>query len=299
VFKASPPLGCPRLLVVGAGYLGQEIARMAQAGGWEVWPVVRTEESADKLRVKFPKVAAADAVGEKFWNGLLGNWDGLIFALAPSRKVGGSEFEAIHREGAVRAAAWGKARGLPMVYLSSTSVYAEAGGGWVDETSAVAEDDSRAMAMVMAERATLRAGGTVVRCAGIYGPGREIRPDAGGPERWLNVIEVEDAARAVGAVLRKMDPTLAGRANARHRGCGTRFRGPPGVRDVLSGATAGAGRAFARIFNVCEDEALPRGEAGGVWKEDSVRSRRSKRVRNQKLKEIGWNPMCAAGRSKN
>jgi len=157
---------------------------------------------------------------------------------------------------------------LPMVYLSSTSVYAEAGGGWVDETSAVAEDDSRAMAMVTAERATLRAGGTVVRCAGIYGPGREIRPNAGGPERWLNVIEVEDAARAVGAVLGKMDPAFAGRAGA-------------------------------RIFNVCEDEALPRGEAGGVWAEGSVRSRRSKRVRNQKLKEIGWNPMCAAGRSKN
>ena len=268
MFKASPPLGCPRLLVVGAGYLGREIGRMAQAGGWEVWPVVRTEDSADKLRVKFPKVAAADAVGEKFWKGLLGSWDGLIFALAPSRKVGGSEFEAIHREGAVRAAAWGKARGLPMVYLSSTSVYAEAGGDWVDESSAVAEDDSRAMAMVTAERATLRAGGTVVRCAGIYGPGRQIRPNAGGPERWLNVIEVEDAARAVGLVLRKMDPAFAGRADA-------------------------------RIFNVCEDEALPRGEAGGVWAEDSVRSRRSKRVRNQKLKETGWNPMCAAGRSKN
>jgi nucleoside-diphosphate-sugar epimerase len=146
-----------------------------------------------------------------------------------------------------------------MVYLSSTSVYAEAGGGWVDETSAVAEEDSRAMAMVTAEKATLGAGGTVVRCAGIYGPGREIGPNAGGPERWLNVIEVEDAARAVGAVLRN----------------------------------------GGEIFNVCEDEALARGQKGGVWAEDSVRSRRSKRVRNQKLKEAGWNAIYAGGRIKN
>jgi nucleoside-diphosphate-sugar epimerase len=138
----------------------------------------------------------------------------------------------------------------------------------VDETSAVAEEDSRAMAMVTAERATLRAGGTVVRCAGIYGPGRQIRPNAGGPERWLNVIEVEDAARAVGLVLRKTDPAFAGRADA-------------------------------RIFNVCEDEALARGQKGGVWAEDSVRSRRSKRVRNQKLKEAGWNAIYAGGRIKN
>ena len=268
MFKASPPLGCPRLLVVGAGYLGREIARMAQAGGWEVWPVVRTEESAGGLRGNFPTVRIADAVGEDFWNQLSGRWDGLIWAMAPSRKGVGDEFEAMHRGGAVRAAGWARVGKVPMVYLSSTSVYAEAGGGWVDETSAVAEEDSRAMAMVTAERETLRAGGTVVRCAGIYGPGRNLRPDTGGPERWLNVIQVEDAARAVGLVLRKMDPAFAGRADA-------------------------------RIFNVCEDEALPRGEAGGVWAEDSVRSRRSKRVRNQKLKETGWNPMCAAGRSKN
>ena len=267
MFKASPPLGCPRLLVVGAGYLGREIARMAQAGGWEVWPVVRTEESAGGLRGNFPTVRIADAVGEDFWNQLSGRWDGLIWAMAPSRKGVGDEFEAMHRGGAVRAAGWARVGKVPMVYLSSTSVYAEAGGGWVDETSAVAEEDSRAMAMVTAERETLRAGGTVARCAGIYGPGRNLRPDTGGPERWLNVIQVEDAARAVGLVLRKMDPAFAGRADA-------------------------------RIFNVCEDEALARGKAGGVWAEDSVRSRRSKRVRNQKLKEAGWSAVYAGGKLK-
>lgn len=259
MLKASPPLGVFRLLVVGAGYLGQEIARMAQEGGWEVCPVVRTGESADGLRGKFPTVQIADAVGEDFWNQLSGRWDGMIWAMAPSRKGVGHEFEAMHRGGAVRAAGWAGAGKVPMVYLSSTSVYAEAGGGWVDETSAVAEEDSRAMAMVTAERATLRAGGSVVRCAGIYGPGRQLRPDVGGPERWLNVIQVEDAARAVGAVLRN----------------------------------------GGEIFNVCEDEALARGQKGGVWAENSLRSRRSKRVRNQKLKEAGWNAVYAAGRSKN
>ena len=268
MLKASPPLGIFRLLVVGAGYLGQEIARMAQEGGWEVCPVVRTGESADGLRGKVPAVQIADAVGEDFWNQLSGRWDGMIWAMAPSRKGVGNEFEAMHRGGAVRAAGWARAGKVPMVYLSSTSVYAEAGGGWVDETSAVAEDDSRAMAMVTAERATLRAGGTVVRSAGIYGPGRQLRPDAGGPERWLNVIQVEDAARAVGLVLRKMDLGFAGGADA-------------------------------RIFNVCEDEALARGQKGEVWAEDSVRSRRSKRVRNQKLKEAGWNAVYAGGRIKN
>lgn len=211
-------------------------------------PVVRTEESSDELRDEFPSVIAADAVGAEFWNGLEGNWHGLVWALAPSQLGGEEEFENMHRQGATRAARWAGGRLIPMVYISSTSVYAEGAGGWVDESSAVAEKDPRAMAMVEAEQETILVGGSVLRCAGIYGPGREIRPDVGGPERWLNVIHVEDAARAVGVAL-----------------------GVP-----------------RQIFNVCEDDALTRGTPGGVWAQASVRSRRSKRVRNRKLKETGW-----------
>ena len=248
--KASPP----RLLILGAGFLGREVARQAEAGGWAVFPVVRTDESAQELRSFFPATQAADGLEALFWDGLVGEWEGLVWSMSPSRKLGESDFEILHRQGVFLTAEWAKKNRVPFVYLSSTSVYAESEGGWVDELAPTAQDDPRAQAMVAAEKATLRAGGSVLRCAGLYGQGRELRTNPAGPERWLNVIHVEDAARAVGVALRQ-----------------------PG-----------------EIFNACEDYPLARGTPGGVWDEKSVRSRRSKRVQNEKLRDAGWIPLHRA-----
>jgi nucleoside-diphosphate-sugar epimerase len=174
--------------------------------------------------------------------------------MSPSRKVDEGNFDVMHRQGVLLAAEWAKKNTVPFVYLSSTSVYAESEGRWVNEVAPTAQDDPRAQAMVTAEKATLRAGGSVLRSAGLYGPGRELRTNTTGPERWLNVIHVEDAARAVGVALRRS----------------------------------------GEIFNACEDDPLARGTPGGVWGEKSVRSRRSKRVQNQKLRNAGWIPLHRA-----
>ena len=248
--KASPP----RLLILGAGFLGREVARQAEAGGWAVFPVVRTDESAQELRNFFPGTQAADGLVARFWDGLAGEWGGLVWSMSPSRKVGEGIFEVMHRQGVLLAAEWAKKNRVPFVYLSSTSVYAESEGRWVDESAPTAKDEPRAQAMVTAEKATLRAGGSVLRCAGLYGLGRELRTNTTGPERWLNVIPVEDAARAVGVALRRS----------------------------------------GEVFNACEDYPLARGTPGGVWDESSVRSRRSKRVQNQKLRDAGWIPLHRA-----
>ncbi len=242
------------MLVVGAGFLGSEVARQAQAGGWSVHAIVRSEATAVELRGHGMNVVATDATRPEFWEGLSGQWGGLVWAMAPSREAGGGDFETMHREGAVRAAQWARTSHVPMVYLSSTSVYAEANGGWVNEESALATDE-RSRAMIEAEEKTIEAGGTVLRCAGLYGGDRILRNRAEGPERWLNVVNREDAARAVGVALR--------------------VRG--------------------RTFNVAEDEPLRRGVAGGVWGEGSARMRRSKRVSNAKLKREGWAPVYQAG----
>ena len=248
--KASPP----KILIVGAGFLGREIAHQAQVGGWSVFPVVRTEDSAKSLQLRFSQAWAADAVSPAFWEDLNGGWSGMVWAMAPSRKSGEGVFREMHRDGASRAAEWAKGKGVPMVYISSTSVYAESAGGWVEEGSPLAEDEERALAMIHAEGETVRAGGSVLRCAGLYGGERELRDRPDGPERWLNVIHLEDAARAVGIALR--------------------IRG--------------------EIFNVAEDQPLRRGTVGGVWAEESARSRRSKKVSNAKLKKEGWMPIHAA-----
>lgn len=222
--SSRPEFRSPRLLVVGAGFLGATVARQAFAGGWSVVPVVRSEKSAQGLALEFPGVLAAQATEEPFWETLKGDWDGLVWSLSPS--VGQeSEFHYLHRDGARLAARWAQAQKVAMVYVSSTSIYAEASGNWVKEESPLAIQDERSMALAEAEKLTLSVGGTVLRCAGIYGPGRELRRSQEGPERWLNIVQVEDAARAVGKVLgRKRE-----------------------------------------IYNACEDEPIRRGVPGGQW----------------------------------
>ena len=239
--------------MVGAGFLGREIALRATAGGWSAVPVVRSKSRAESLQELFPEALAVDAVASTFWENLGGEWAGMVWSMAPSRKSGEGEFVKMHREGVQHATTWSKRFGVPMVYLSSTSVYAESEGGWVDEKSPLASDE-RATVMVQAEKKTIAAGGSVLRCAGLYGPDREFRNRGDGPERWLNVVHVEDAARAAAIALR--------------------------VRK--------------EVFNVAEDEPLRRGVAGGVWSEESVRTRRSKRVSNAKLKQEGWVPIHSA-----
>lgn len=246
----------PTLLVVGAGFLGREVARFARDGGWEVIPVVFSEESAALLRKEFPQTMAADALEAGFWSSLPGQVDGVVWSVAPSRARPGDDFEAMQRKGAVAAAEWVRKKRIPYVYISSTSVYAEDGGAWVNEESLLAMDDSRSAAMVLAEKACVRAGGSVLRCAGLYGKARVLKPGIQGPPRWLNLVEVEDASRAVGTVLRQ--------------------RG--------------------KIFNACEDEPRPRGQVGGVWPEDRRRARRNKRVRNARLRALGWIPQASPGR---
>lgn len=246
-------LAPPRLTVIGAGFLGRVVGEEAQRGGWQVLPVVRSEESAVALKRDFPEALAADAVSAEFWERQAPACEGMVWSMAPSRARPEDDFLTMHRQGAVRAAQWARRRRIPFVYVSSTSVYAEDGGAWVDEEAPVATEDTRSLAMVEAERACRNAGGTVLRCAGLYGRARVLKTDGEGPERWLNLIHVEDAARAVAIALRN-----------------------PGL-----------------IFNVCEDEPRRRGKAGVDWPEGTRRARRNKRVSNARLRALGWRPMAA------
>jgi nucleoside-diphosphate-sugar epimerase len=93
------------------------------------------------------------------------------------------------------------------LYVSSTSVYGQADGSVVDEGSPT-EPTEEAGRVVREAELLLRErcpAAVVLRFAGIYGPDRVLRrqallngePLVGDAEKWLNLIHVEDGARAV------------------------------------------------------------------------------------------------------
>ena len=102
-----------------------------------------------------------------------------------------------------------------IAYLSTIGVYGDHAGAWVDEASATQPGSARNKARVGVEQQWLALGAetgkavSVLRLAGIYGPGQNVleklREGAAQrivkPSQVFNRIHVEDIARAIGAAL--------------------------------------------------------------------------------------------------
>lgn len=144
--------------------------------------------------------------------------DALLIALSPGeRSIEG------YRAGFAQAmrhivAGLGDHRPQRAFFLSSTRVYAEADGGWVDEDSPLAEDDPFARAIIDAERCLLDAlaSAVVLRAGGLYGhgPGPLLRAVAAGrlrprePVTYGNRCHRDDVAAALAHML-EHDPGAA------------------------------------------------------------------------------------------
>jgi nucleoside-diphosphate-sugar epimerase len=99
---------------------------------------------------------------------------------------------------------YGDALGHPWLgYLSSTGVYGDSGGAWVDESAPVG--GGRRSARNEADATWLARGGRVFRLPGIYGPGRSALDRAGQgkahridmPEQVFSRVHVDDIASGV------------------------------------------------------------------------------------------------------
>lgn len=109
--------------------------------------------------------------------------------------------------------------GLPtkrIFYVSSTGVYSQNDGGWVDENSPTLPAADTGRRLLDGERTAASAGHpcTIVRFAGIYGPGRSgliNRVKAGAPctadpPLYTNRIHSDDCAGVLHHLMRMMQP---------------------------------------------------------------------------------------------
>lgn len=161
---------------------------------------------------------AADLTDPSLGN-LLPDVDHLVYAASPDTSTP-EAYGAAYVEGLTNLLrSWdskGEASGR-LVLVSSTAVYADAGGDQVDETTATHPDSFRGRILLEAERIALEGplSATVLRLGGIYGPGRTRLIDSvrdgtatcppGGPV-WSNRIHRDDAARAIEHLIDVSDP---------------------------------------------------------------------------------------------
>jgi nucleoside-diphosphate-sugar epimerase len=189
------------ILFVGCGDLGCRAGSQLLAAGWQVTGLRR-----DPARLP----AGFSGIGGDYT--LPGALD-FIAALAPDYVVTTFNPSERSEEGYWRGFAGGSKnllKGLgghkpnAIFTVSSTRVYAERDGGWVDEGSDLAQDDPRAVAMIAAEQALLTSPhlASAIRFGGIYGaPGGrllqriqrgELSPEQ--PARYSNRIHRDDCA---------------------------------------------------------------------------------------------------------
>lgn len=189
----------PFLWCFGLGYTAEALARRLVARGWRVAgtsrdPARRTDLAAAGIEaVPFETPPPADVTH-------------LLASAAPTE----AGDPALLAHGArLPPARWA---GL----LSTTGVYGDHGGGWVDETTPPAPGHARSRRR-MAQEEAWRATGLpvqVFRLAGIYGPGRSVFDDirAGRarrvdkPGQVFSRIHVDDIAAALAASIDRPDP---------------------------------------------------------------------------------------------
>lgn len=246
-----------RCFIFGLGYSAGVIARRLEQRGWEVVSTGRhgTLSFDDRGTVR---LALADA-------------DAVLSSVPPG---GDGTDPVLDRYGAALDGKW-------LGYLSSTGVYGDAKGAWVDETAALVGfgGTGRRTARSECDAQWLARGARVFRLPGIYGPGRSAldrvrdgtarRIDL--PAQVFSRVHVEDIAAGV----------LAG------------LDGPPGaynLADDLPCAQNAVIEEACRLLGQVPPPLVPL-DAAGLSPMALAFYAENRRVANGKARrELGWTP---------
>jgi nucleoside-diphosphate-sugar epimerase len=216
------PESAPRLLCVGLGYSARVLAGRLLADGWDVRGTARDPDAAAPSRCAMHRFDRDHPLPSAAFDGVTH-----ILVSVPPDAAGDP---ALDMHGSDIAALPGL---VWLGYLSTTGVYGDRGGGWVDEEFALNPSGERGRRRVMAEAGWLdlwRRRGVpvhVFRLAAIYGSGRNsfaaLRAGTARriakPGQVFSRIHVEDLAGVLIASIAKPRP--------------------------------------GAIYNVCDDEAVP------------------------------------------
>jgi len=262
-----------KVLIAGCGFVGLTTARLFAQEAWEVTGCTHSSESAAKLAGESFPVLACDLAERSAVEALasIGPVDAVIHC-ASSGRGGAEQYRRVYLEGARHLAA--VFPNATLLFTSSTSVYAQTDGGWVNEESAAEPDRETGRLLRETEKFVISQNGIVTRLAGIYGPGRSVllrkffdgtAAIEGDGTKWINQTHRDDIATAL-------------------------------VQLVSTGARG--------IFNVNDDRPLAQRDLyawlaerfqrplppSGPIDLNRKRGWTNKRVSNAKLRAIGWKP---------
>jgi nucleoside-diphosphate-sugar epimerase len=241
-----------RIFIFGLGYTAGRLAERLHAEGWSVAGTSRGGRDGAVAFDDSDRVRAALAAATH------------VLSSVPPDEAGDP---ALARYGEALGGAW-------LGYLSSTGVYGDTGGAWVDESAAIG---GRRRARAEADAAWLAKDARVFRLPGIYGPGRSPldRVAAGTahrvdmPGQVFSRVHVDDVVAGV----------IAG------------FDGPPGAYNLVDDLPAGQGEVVCFAARLLGRELPPVVTLDQLSPAARSFHAESRRVANGKAKRmLGWMP---------
>lgn len=250
-----------KMLIFGMGYTASRLAQHLRGEGWQV---VGTSRMASTSAIAFDDDAAVlEALSEATH----------ILSSVPPLREGGDP--VLDHYGAAIAAAPTEWVG----YLSSTGVYGDTQGAWVDETAPIGSGRRSARAAADLEWQQLRDDVHIFRLPGIYGPGRSalerVREGKAHrielPDQIFSCVHVEDIVSGVVAS----------------------FAGPPGVYNLADNypCSQNAVIEFASLLLGTAAPPLQLLEQAQLSPMAAAFYAENRRISNRKVKRVlGWAP---------
>lgn len=210
------------VIIFGCGYVGTALAETLIEQGVRVGALTRNAERAEELRkLGMSEVIVAELNGHEWIGKISGDYDAVVNCV--SSAGGGLEgYRKSYLQGQQRILEWAKSQALKsFVYTSSSSVYAQDGGVFVDETVDTSEAPATGQVLLESERLIEEADDLfgawyVLRLSGIYGPGRhfllnQLREGKGtipGPGDYhMNMVHRDDIISAILSALPGTSPS--------------------------------------------------------------------------------------------
>lgn len=253
--------------IAGAGYLGSRIADYFQQKKQKVTALVHSAASVEKLKSRSISALSVDLLNSNSLTSIPpANF--IVISVAP-RDYSMEGYRNIYLDGIKNylSALAKHPKPFLIVYISSTGIYSEDNGNWVDADILPNPKTEKARILLAAENQVLQSGypACILRLSGIYGPARNrIEKIKQGtiPEKnvWTNLIHVDDAV--------SMIPILFKSAKTGNIYLGTDNQ-PFTQQEFLDW--------LCPQLNV----SIPDLESKNLT---------GKRCSNQKLKELGWKP---------
>lgn len=206
-----------KILIVGCGKIGSKLAEVLHKQGHQVTGLKRKPPSVISSCINY---VAADISSPAELANLDTDFTQVFFIVSPSDKNEQS-YRSVYETGLTNLLTR-----LPKAHwlmVSSTSVYGQSQGEWVDENSVAEPDNMTSQLIRLAEKRIVAAnqGNIVLRFSGIYGPGRDyllrqarqVPAIQQSPSYFTNRIHQQDC---IGVLCFLLEQQLAGKALAQY-----------------------------------------------------------------------------------